>query len=135
MDLRDLAADVGTVASVLVVFLVALPYAIGTTSAVAAYYDAGLVGPQYFGIAAAVTAVVFRAARTDRTDPATAAGTALAFGLVLALLAVLWAVGPEPAAVGGVTTADWFDHHRWLLALAALAVPASAGVYARSVLD
>jgi hypothetical protein len=135
MELRGLAADVGTAASAAVVLLAALPYAIGRPSAVEAYYAAGIVGPQYFGIAAAVTAVVFRAGRTGRTDPATAAGTTLAFGGVLALLALVWAVSPPPSVVGGVTTAAWFDYHRWILAVAALLVPAAAGGYARHVLE
>lgn len=135
MNPRGLAADVGTAASIAVVLLAALPYAFGSASAVAAYYGVGIVGPPYFGIAAAVTAIAFRAARTDRTDPATAAGTTLAFGTVLALLAVIWAFSPEPAVVGGVHTADWFDYHRWLLALAAVLVPGTAGIYARFVLD
>ena len=134
MNSRDLAADVGTAASIAVIVLAAVPYALGSASTVGAYYDVGIVGPQYFGIAAAVTAIVFRAARNDRTDPATAAGTTLAFGGVLALLAIVWAFSPDPAVVGGVHTADWFDYHRWLLALAAVLVPATAGVYARLVL-
>lgn len=134
MNLRGLAADVGTAASLLVLVLVALPYALGSASAVAAYYDVGLLGPEYFGIAAAVTAIVFRAARTGRTDPASAAGTTLAFGGLLALFALVWAASPPPAVVGGVHTADWFDYHRWALALAALLVPTAAGVYARAVL-
>lgn len=135
MNSRELAADVGTAASVAVLLLVALPYALGSASAVGAYYDVGIVGPQYFGIAAAVTGIVFRAARTNRTDPASAAGTTLAFGGILALLAIIWAFSPDPAVVGGVHTADWFDYHRWLLAIAAVIVPASAGIFARLVLD
>ena len=135
MNSRELAADAGTAASVAVLLLAAVPYALGSASAVGAYYDVGIVGPQYFGIAAAVTAIVFRAARTARTDPATAAGTTLAFGGMLALLAIVWAFSPDPAVVGGVNTSDWFDYHRWLLALAAVLVPATAGVYARLVLD
>lgn len=135
MDSRDLAADVGTGASVAVILLAAVPYVFGSASSVGAYYEAGIVGPQYFGIAAAVTAIVFRAARTARSDPATAAGTTLAFGGILALLALVWAVSPDPAVVGGVHTADWFDYHRWLLAFAAVLVPISAGVYARLVLN
>lgn len=135
MNSRELAADVGMAASVAVIVLAVIPYALGSASAVGAYYDVGIVGPQYFGIAAAVTAIVFRAARTYRTDSATAAGTTLAFGGILALLAIVWAFSPDPAIVGGVHTADWFDYHRWLLALAAVLVPISAGVYARLVLD
>jgi len=135
MNPRALAADVGTAASVAVILLVALPYAFGTATAVGAYYEAGILGPQYFGVAAAVTAIVFRSARTGRTDPATAAGTALAFGGVMALLAVVWAFSPDPTVVGGVHTADWFDYHRWLLALTALVVPVCAGAYANLVLD
>lgn len=135
MDLRGLAADAGTIASITVIVLVALPYAIGSPSAVAAYYQQGIVGPQYFGIAAAVTAIIFRATRTDRTDPATAAGTTLAIGGVMALLAIVWAFSPDSSVVGGVTTADWFDYHRWVLALAASLVPVFAGIYANEVLE
>lgn len=135
MNPRRLAADIGTAASILVVLLAAIPYALGTPAAVGAYYEVGILGPQYFGIAAAVTAIVFRAARTGRTDPATAAGTTLAFGMVVALLAITWAISPEPTVVGGVHTADWFDYHRWLLALTALLIPICAGIYANAVLD
>lgn len=135
MNPRRLAADIGAAASIAVILLAALPYALGTPAAVGAYYDVGILGPQYFGIGAAVTAIVFRSARTGRTDPATAAGTTLAIGMVVALLAITWALSPDPTVVGGVHTADWFDYHRWLLALVALVVPLSAGIYANAVLD
>ena len=143
MEGRRIAPTLGVLASLAVVALLVLPYAILGPGEIGAYYGAGAVSPWLGGILAPLAVVVYAAGREERTAPATAAGVGLGLGLALALVAVLWAVTvpsevplqltTDRTVFGALSTADILESHRWVLAVAAAAVPASGVWYARSL--
>ena len=143
MEGRRLAPTLGVLASVAVVALLVLPYAILGPVEVGTYYGAGAVTPWLGGVLAPLAVVVYAAGRDERTAPATAAGVGLGIGLALALVAILWAVTvpsevplqltTDEGLLGPVSTADVLESHRWVLAVAAAAVPASGVWYARAL--
>ncbi len=143
MEGRRLAPTLGIVASLAVLALLLVPYGVLDAADVGTYYGAGTVSPWLGGLLALVVVVVFAAGREDRTDPPTAAGVGVGLGLALAAVAVLWAVTvpsevplqltTDRVILGPVSTADVLEPHRWLLALAAFAVPATGAWYARTL--
>lgn len=143
MESRRLAPTLGVLASLAVVALLGVPYAILEPGEVGTYYGAGAVTPWLGGVLAPLAVVVYAAGREERTAPATAAGVGLGLGLALALVAVLWAVTvpsevplqltTDEGLLGPVSTADVLESHRWVLAVAAAAVPASGVWYARAL--
>lgn len=143
MEGRRLAPTVGIVASLAVVGLLLVPYAVLDAGDVGTYYDAGALSPWLGGLLALVAVVVFAAGREDRTEPPTAAGVGLGLGLAVALVAVVWAVtvpGEVPLQLttdrpiaGPLSTADVLETHRWVLAVVSGAVPAAGGWYARTL--
>lgn len=135
MDSERSAATFGIAACIAVIAIAGAPYLVGRASAVGPYYAAGAAGPPLVSLFAAVVAIVLAAGRSRRTDPALAAGIAVAVGAFMVLLAWEWALAVEPSLVGGFTAIDAFRHHRWLFALVTLFVPASGGWYARVVLS
>lgn len=143
MESRRLAPTLGVLASLAVVVLLVLPYTILEPGEVGTYYGAGAVSPWLGGVLAPLAVVVYAAGRERRTEPARAAGIGVGLGLALAFVAVLWA-GTVPGEVplqlttdegllGPVSTADVLESHRWVLAVAAAAVPASGVWYARAL--
>jgi len=124
------AAQLGTASALAVLVLVGLPYAVSSPRAIAVYYGGGLVGPPLAGLFAAVAAIALLGAERGRTDPPLAAGVAVVLALLVAGLVVPWAVGVSPTLVAGLTSVAAFAWHRWLLALAALALLAGSGWYA-----
>lgn len=108
------------------------------TAAVTAYYAAGTLTPWATALLALVAVIAFAAGRAGRTDPATAAGAGLALGLFAAVVAVLWAL-TVPASVAqqfgtaSSALAAFLSWHRFLLALAAVAIPGSAAWWARAL--
>jgi hypothetical protein len=143
MESRRLAPTLGIGASLSVVALLLVPYAILGAGDAGTYYAAGAVTPWFSALLALVAVVVFAAGREDRTAPETAAGIGLGLGFALAVVAVLWAVtvpGEVPLQLttdqtlfGPVSTADVLQPHRWVVALTAATVPACGVWYARTL--
>lgn len=143
MEGRRLAPTVGVVASLGVVALLLVPYAVVDAADVSNYYAAGALSPWLGGLLALVAVVVFAAGREERTAPETAAGVGVGLGLALAGVTVLWAAtvpGEVPlqlttdeTLVGPVSTADVLEPHRWVLAVVSVAVPAAGAWYARTL--
>lgn len=132
MEERKLAPTVGIVGCLLVVVLLALPYAlVGPPSAVTTYYGAGAITPFAAGLLAVVGVVVFAAGRENRSDPALTAGAALVFGAFVAVIALLWAVTVPRSVVTQLSTNTLIGYHSYLLVGASLLVAASATWYAR----
>lgn len=123
-------ARIGTLAGVVVLLLVALPYAVTDGSEVSVYYGVGVVGPPLLSLFVAVAAVALLSGAAGRSDPATVAGVALVLGVAVAGFAALWAL-EAGSVVGGMTTSATFDYHRWALLAAATVLAAAAAWYAR----
>jgi hypothetical protein len=143
MESRRLAPTLGIVASLAVVGLLVVPYAVVDGGAVANYYAAGALSPWVGGLLALVAIVVFAAGREDRTEPETAAGVGVGLGLAAFVVAALWAVtvpGEVPLQlttdrplVGPLTSGTVIEYHRWVAAAAALLVPAAGVWYAKAL--
>lgn len=127
---------VGLLGALAVAVVAAAPY-VALPSADAAglgvYYGYGLVGPWGVTLLGVVTAVAFAAGRQGRTPPETAAGATVGLGVVMAVLALQWALVVDESVVFQLTTAEWIEYHRWALVAAAVLVPVSAGWYAKTL--
>ncbi len=142
MESRRLAPTLGIVASLVVVGLLLVPYAVVDGDA-GSYYGAGTPSPWVGGLLALVAVVVFAAGREERTAPETAAGVGLGLGLAVTAVLALWAVtvpGEVPLQlttaepiVGPLTTGVIIEYHRWLLAVAAALLPAAGVWYGRAL--
>ena len=129
-------ATAGILASVAALAVVFGPYLVLTSNELAglrAYYSYGLVGPWAVAMLALVSIVAFAAGREHRTDPVTIAGATLVFGVVAAVIALLWAVSVPGELVQQIGTAAWLSYHRWLLAATSVGLLASAGWYTRAL--
>ena len=134
MDGQRLAPTVGIVASILVVVVLVAPFAaLESTTIANSYYALGALNPYVVGLFALVTLIVCAAGREERTDPQTAAGVALAFGVFAAIAALLWAVTVDVEVLFSLTTVAELEYHRWVLTALAFALPASAAWYARAL--
>jgi len=143
MESRRLAPTLGIGASLSVVALLLVPYAILGAEDAGTYYAAGAVTPWFSAFLALVAVVVFAAGRADRTAPGTAAGVGLGLGFALAVVAVLWAVtvpGEVPLQLttdrtvfAPLSTAEILESHRWVLAIVSVGVPTFGGWYARTL--
>lgn len=134
MDVDGVAAGTGIVAAAATAALAAAPYLLLDPTAVGAYVTAGPGGLRLIALFGLVAIVVLAAGAAGRSDPAQMAGAAVVLGAASALLAWWWALSVPAALVGSLTDAASFAYHRWALALAATALLAAAGAYARSVL-
>ena len=134
MEGSRLAPTVGIVASLVVLVVLAAPYAVvDAGSAVGAYYGAGDVNPLVVGLFALVAVIVFAGGREGRSSPDLVAGAALVLGTFMVVLAALWALTVPESLVQQLSTATILQYHRWALVLSTLVVPVSAGWYARTL--
>lgn len=133
MQQERLASAAGIAACLAVVGAVVAPYFVAPFTSVSAYYDSA-VGPPIVGIFAIVALLAFAAGRNGRTDPATAAGAALGIGVIVTMLAVVWAVSVPQHVVLQLSRAAALESHRWVLVVVSLAVPVTAAWYAKAVL-
>jgi hypothetical protein len=135
---QRLAPKVGIASCLALVVALAFPYFVAPGTAVAVYYDTTAVPVELLDVLFALVAVVaFGSGLNERTDPPTVAGATLALGGVVAILTLWWATATTAATTDALVQAARMDelaYHRWVVLLAALAIPASAGWYARTVL-
>lgn len=124
----------GILASVVLVILTILPYIVGRTAAVGAYYTVGVGNPLLAALFAMIAIVAFAAGLYRRSDPALIAGVTLVLGLFILVLALTWALAVTPELIGGVTAIDAARHHRWLIVIASIAITTAAATYTTAVL-
>jgi len=126
----------GIVASAVTVLVVFAPFLIlssAGSSGLQTYYAHGVVGPWPVAMLGLLSIVAFAAGRQERTDPVTIAGATLVFGVATATIALYWAVAVPGGLVQQLGTEAWLEYHRWLLAVAALGMLASAVWYVRAL--
>lgn len=129
------ALKAGMVSCLVVVALVVLPYLLAPATAVGVYYDTIPVPVNLFGVLLSLVAfIAFGSALRERTDPPTVAGVTLVLGSFLAAITLWWAAVTPPSTLVEAARMDALNGYQWVLFLATLAVPTSAGWYARSVL-
>ena len=91
------------------------------------YFGSGILNPLVAGLLALVTIIILAAGRQGRTDPGFAAGVAMVFGIAILVVLVAW------AATVRVDTVAIDPNHRWLTAAVAVAIPAGAAWFARTL--
>ena len=143
MESRRLAPTLGIAASLVVVGLLLVPYAVVDGGDAGSYYGAGALSPWVGGLLALVAVVVFAAGREERTAPETAAGVGVGLGLAVTVVLGVWAVtvpGEVPLQlttaeplVGPLTTGVVVEYHRWLLAATGALLPAASVWYGRAL--
>ncbi|GAA0679300.1 DUF7548 family protein [Natronoarchaeum mannanilyticum] len=127
------AGIVASAVTVLVAFAPFLVLSSAASSGLQTYYAHGIVGPWPVAMLGLLSIVAFAAGRQERTDPVTIAGATLVFGVAAAAIALYWAVAVPGDLVQQLGTAAWLEYHRWLLAVGALGVLASALWYVRAL--
>ena len=130
MDGTRVAPLVGVAGCLAVLAALAAPYLAVDAGAVGTYYGTGAVNPLIGGLFGAVTVIVFAAGCAERTDPATAAGVALVFGILIAGVSVAWAVTVSESVVFQLSRATVLEFHRWALAVVSILIPAGGLWYA-----
>lgn len=134
MEATRLAPTVGIVASLAVLFVLSVPYAlVEQAGAVGTYYAEGGLNPLVLVLFALVAVVVFAAGRQERSAPDLVAGVTLVLGLFMLGIAGLWAVTVPESLVVQLSTTTVLQFHRGALVLVTLVVPLSAGWYARAL--
>lgn len=134
MDREALAARLGVAGGVVYLVLAALPYLVASGSETRVYYGVGVVGPLLLLVPAGVALIALLSGAYRRSDPATMAGVALVFGLVVLLLSVAWAL-PAGGVVGGMASVPAaFGYHRWLVVLAGAVLAGAAVLETAAVL-
>jgi glycerol-3-phosphate acyltransferase PlsY len=134
MEQLRLAPTVGIVASLVVIAVLAAPYAlVEGGSGVSTYFAAGSMNPLIVGLFAAVAVIVFAAGREGRSPPDLVAGAALVLGLFMTVIAGIWALTVPQSVVTQLSTAAILQYHRGALVVAALTVPVTAVWYARAL--
>jgi hypothetical protein len=135
MQTERVAPVVGIIGCLAVVVALALPYVAvpGWATELGQYYGAGPLGVGAVLFFALVGVVVFLAGVRGRTDPTTAAGIALALGVVTLLIALLWALSSPLEPLYGFPAA-WIVDHRWLVVGTTALIPVAAAAYAKAVL-
>jgi hypothetical protein len=134
MDREALAVWIGLASGVAYLALAVLPYLVATASETRVYYGVGPVGPLALLVPAGVTLIALLSGARRRSDPATMAGVALVFSLLVALLSIAWAL-PAGDVVGGMASVSAaFDYHRRLVILAGAALAGATALEAAAVL-
>lgn len=130
MQERHLAPSLGVAATLAVVFLVVAPYFVVSELAVGRYYGVTFVGPWLLVVFGSVVAFAFVGTMQDRADALTVAGVTLGLGIVMTLIAAVWAFSVPGGLVAGLSRVDLLAYHRWAVVGVTLVVPASAIWYA-----
>jgi hypothetical protein len=127
------AALVGALAGVALLVLVVVPYAVAPSAEVSVYYGVGVVGPPLLAAFVAVALVALLSGVADRSDPEMTAGVAVTLAVVVALLALEWALAVT-TPLGGMEAGETLDVHRWLFAAVAALFFVATGSHARRAL-
>ncbi|WP_117591701.1 DUF7548 family protein [Haloprofundus halophilus] len=136
MRTADAVATAGTVASLVLLVAVAVPYLVVTNpeAPLSAYYAAGSVGANSVGFLAAIAAVVFLSGPRGNAEPDLVAGVAVVLGLAMLVLSLLWATAIDQTLLFSFPPeAAWIQNHRWVVVALSAVVAVVAGVYAREV--
>jgi len=135
MRTEQAAPALGIAGCLAVVVTLALPYLVasGWGPQLGQYYTAGPLGVGAVLFLALVGVVVFLAGARGRTDPTTAAGIALALGVVALVAALLWSTSVSLQPLFGFP-APWITEHRWYVVAATAVITVAAALYARAVL-
>lgn len=133
MDSARFAPAVGSLASLGVALILAVPYLILDPSSVAGYYGNGVANPLIAGLFALVSVIVFAAGRAERSDPVLMASVGLVFGLFILVSSVLWAVTVPIDLIQGLPVPQEFEYHRYVLVLTALVVVLGGVWYAKAL--
>ncbi|WP_071391229.1 DUF7548 family protein [Haloprofundus marisrubri] len=137
MQMKDAVATAGTVASLVLLVVVAVPYLVVTNpeAPLSAYYAAGSVGANSVAFLAVIAAVVFLSGPRGNAEPDLVAGIAVVLGLAMVVLSLLWATAiDETLLFSFPPEAAWIEYHRWAVVALSAVVAVVAGVYAREVL-
>ena len=118
MQRTAIALRFGVLASLLLLGLLALPYAMFDAASVQVYYSVGPLSPLVVALFAGVAFVALGSAAAGRSDPAVVAGLALVIGLGSLGITLPWALDAAGVA-GGLPTSAAFDYHRFAVAAAA----------------
>lgn len=132
MDSSQVPPTAGVASALLVLIVLVLPVVlVEGGSGLGTYYGAGAVNGLGVGLFAVVSLVVFAAGREGRSAPDLVAGVALVLGAFAVGLAAVWATTVPDSVVLQLGTATSMQYHRWVVVLATLGLPVSAGWYAR----
>lgn len=123
-----MAGFLGAVATLAIILAPAVVADFTEPDAIRLYYGFGIGGLWALAAIAAVLAIVFAAAWTGRTDDVFAASVGFGGGIVMILVAAVWAASVDQAVVEAITPAAWIALHRWLVVLVTL-VPAIASLW------
>ncbi|WP_280536211.1 hypothetical protein [Halopenitus sp. POP-27] len=138
MNVRHLASRIGALVCFLTVIAAAAPFLLidGYADLIGAYYGAGPIGLTAIVLFTAVGGVAFASAERGNVDPVTMAGGLVALGAVVLVGAVLWWFALDDTVLYSFPREyRWIEWHPTAVVVAAIGVAASAGVYARSVLE
>lgn len=133
MDGTRVAPLVGIAGCLVTLLALVAPYLALDAGAVGTYYGTGAINPLVGGLFCTVTIIVFAAGQRKRTDPATAAGVALVFGLLVAGISLVWAVTVPVGVVFQLSAPSIIEFHRWVLVAVSIVIPASGLWYARAL--
>ncbi|WP_224269552.1 DUF7548 family protein [Haloprofundus salinisoli] len=136
MRTADAAATAGTVVSLVLLVVVAVPYLVVTNPAapLSAYYAAGSVGANSVGFLSVIAAVAFLSGTRGNAEPDLVAGIAVVLGLAMVVLSLLWATTIDSTLLFSFPPeAAWIQYHRWAVVALSAVVAVVAGVYAREV--
>lgn len=126
------ATTLCTVATAVVLALLALPYGYARPASVGTYYGVGTPGPLFVGLLVVIAAIALLAGAKNRSDPATAAGIALTVSVIAIVLAVAWAI-PAGEVVAGMAVPDSFAYHPFAVTAGTALVAVAAGLFASTV--
>lgn len=146
MSAIETAPKLGVAFCLALVVTIVVPYLILPEAAhggISTYYGYGALGPTAIGVFALLTTVVFASAARGRADPSLVAGAALVLGIVMTLIALMWALSVPGEVLDSIAAETWRQYrqaihaglalHRWIVVTLSTAVAASAGAYSRAL--
>lgn len=120
----------GLLATAAYFLLLALPYGYARASSIGTYYGVGATGPAFVGLLLTIATIALLSGATDRSDPALAAGVAVAVSFLATILAAGWAL-PAGDVVPGMPIPAWFEFHPPAIVLSAGLLAVASGLFAR----
>jgi hypothetical protein len=136
VTLADTAPTAGIVACVVLLLTLVAPLLLiaDAGTGLSVYYSSGTLGAAGVAFLAVLLVIVFLSGSQERRPADTVAGVALVASVALFALAAAWALAVDVQNLYSFpASASWILWHRWLVLGVAAVVPASAAVYARTV--